>query len=207
MRAPRSLSPVFGGPWNADEVRGDARRAEPEQTIAGHPLLAADHGVSTEAMLKVSRMRCQAVGPCGAARPEADRVIRWLNGPCLFEAPARRPGQTAWHTDRFHATPPPLGGASEAFCKRWTPRLAHQGLPAGRAMPQGSPTSLLVSPSGATEQALQADEAPLEVGRGMVVGRERGSVVTVWVPASSGASQLKRGVLRTCGVEERGETS
>ena len=50
---------------------------------------------------------------------------------------------------------------------------------------------------GATEQGVQADEALLEAGRGMVVGRGRGSVVTVWVPASSGASQLNAGVRQT----------
>ena len=52
---------------------------------------------------------------------------------------------------------------------------------------------------GATEQGVQADEAPLEAGRDMVVGRGRGSVVTVWVPASSGASQLNAGVRWTQG--------
>ena len=49
---PRSLSPVFGGPWNAGEVRGDARRAEAEQTTTGHPPTGAFN--SREATRSVS---------------------------------------------------------------------------------------------------------------------------------------------------------
>jgi hypothetical protein len=47
----------------------------------------------------------------------------------------------------------------------------------------------------AVEQGDEANEAPLELERGMAVGRHRGFAVIEWVPACSGASQLIRGVV------------
>ena len=103
------------------------------------------------------------------------------------EAP-RRPE----HTDRLRATP------SHRFNDSWTISQGSSAW-AGKATASECFSQGSGGPSGATEQGVQADEAPLEAARGMVVGRERGSVVTVWVPASSGASQLIAGVRRTLG--------
>ncbi len=49
----------------------------------------------------------------------------------------------------------------------------------------------------AVEQGDEADEARLEVERGMVGGLFRDRVVIVWVPACLRASQLIPSVLRT----------
>ena len=134
-------------------------------------------------------MRCQAVGPFGAAHHGADGITRWPNGPCLCWAGAA-PGADGladgWVPgDVFVSLQRQLGHLAGFVFLGWQAT-------ASECFSEGSG-----GPSRATEQGVQADEAPLEAGRGMVVGRERGSVVTVWVPASSGASQLNAGVRPT----------
>jgi hypothetical protein len=64
---------------------------------------------------------------------------------------------------------------------------------AGRAGPANS----VGGSHDAIEQADEADEAPLERERGMVLGGQRGCAVIVSVPACSGASQLIRSVRQT----------
>ena len=77
------------------------------------------------------------------------------------------------HTDRLRATP------SHRFNGSWTISQGSSAW-AGKATASECFSRCSGGPSGATEQGVQADEAPLEAARGMVVGRERGSVVTVW---------------------------
>jgi hypothetical protein len=104
----------------------------------------------------------------GLAPGRSARSVTWRRG-------ARHGARTGWHPGVA------LGGSVLA--------------PARSARERG----VLVRSGGkrhrrATERALEADEAPLELERGMVVGVHLDSAVAAWVPACSGASQLKRGV-------------
>ena len=70
----RSLSPVFGGPWNAGEVRGDARRVEPDETAASDSLLAPQQLVRLDGRDAGQSRECSAErwprSAGGAAHPQ-----------------------------------------------------------------------------------------------------------------------------------------